>query len=94
MNRATSMYTVTFSPADALDEVITGLPHTLSGSGVGPLKKTAFIRIRCRDDFQAGRLAFTCTGSKVTDLEVTTGVGIHRRVVDLDNIRRTLNSQG
>lgn len=98
MNRKTSMYTVTFAPGGVLEEVITSLPHTLSGSGVGPLGKTAFIRIRCKDDAQAVRLADTCTRplakeGRIEEYEITTGVGIHRRSVDVDNIRRTLASQ-
>lgn len=92
MNRKTSVYTVSFSPRTALDQVIGGLPHTLAGSGFSG-EETAFIRIRCRDDFHATRLADTCTEGKVTSLEVTTGVGIHRRVVDLDSIRRTLAAE-
>lgn len=93
MNRKTSVYTITFDADGAgLDWVINGLPHTLSGSGLSD-NGTAFIRIRVKDDTKAVRLALVATEGVVDDFEITTGVGIHRRSVDVDNIRRALASQ-
>lgn len=93
MNRQTSVYTITFdADSKGLDWVAAGLLCTLSGSGLGD-KGTAFIRIRVKDDTEAVRQAVAATEGVVDDFEITTGVGIHRRSVDVDNIRRTLASQ-
>lgn len=93
MNRATSMYTIKFdADSKGLDWVIQNLQCTLSGSGLGD-KGTAFIRIRVKDDHEAVLQAIAATEGIVDDFEITTGVGVHQRTVDVDNISRTLPDQ-